>query len=209
MKFDEEETKCPEYAPEDQKGVTEAEREWKAKTSARPRLPKAFFAALALVLAAAFAGGGWLYYRANVLPEKYYMRAEALFKAADYAGALALYDKIMELKPERRDLFYYMAYCREQLGQSDDAIKFYEEHLKTEPDDVNAMTRLAWLCFARKDYNAALKWFREASKREMKNPLLWRKSAVARDERTLSVHRGDVSIDGADGFPTTRFGSAG
>ena len=79
-------------------------------------------------------------------------------------------DKIKKLRPERRDLFYYKAYCRERQGDKASAVKYYEEHLKSEPEDVKAMVRLGWLYLDRKDYNAALKWFREAARQEKKDP---------------------------------------
>ncbi|HIT02876.1 MAG TPA: tetratricopeptide repeat protein [Candidatus Caccocola faecipullorum] len=179
---DDEDIKCPETVPEEQKGLTEAERSWSVKKTQRPRVPRSVFIAAALLLLAAFAGGGWWYYRTNVLPEEYYMRAAQLFKAGDYAGAEELFDKIKKLRPERRDLFYYKAYCREQRGDKAAAVKYYEEHLKTEPEDVKAMVRLGWLYLGRGDYNAALKWFREAAKREKKDAALWRMTAEAAEK---------------------------
>ena len=148
---DDKDIKCPETVPEEQKGLTEAERSWSAQKPQRPRVPRKVFIAAALLLLAAFAGGGWWYYRTNVLPEEYYMRATQLFKAEDFAGAEELFDKIKKLRPERRDLFYYKAYCRERQGDKASAVKYYEEHLKSEPEDVKAMVRLGWLYLDRKD----------------------------------------------------------
>lgn len=183
MSFDEDEDiKCPETVPEEQKGLTEAERSWSAQKPQRPRVPRKVFVAAALVLLAAFAGGGWWYYRANVLPEEYYMRAAQLFKAGDYAGAEELFDKIKKLRPERRDLFYYKAYCRERQGDKANAVKYYEEHLKSAPEGVKAMVRLGWLYLDRREYDAALKWFREAAKQENKDAALWRLTAEAAEK---------------------------
>ncbi|OUO93493.1 tetratricopeptide repeat protein [Cloacibacillus sp. An23] len=179
---DDEDIKCPETVPDEQKGLTDAERSWSAEKPRRPRVPRSVFAGAAALLLLAFAGGGWWYYRSNVLPEKYYLSAAELFKAGDYPGAEELFDRIMKLRPERRDLFYYKAYCREQQGGKDDAIKYYEEHLKSEPEDVKAMVRLGWLYLDRKDYDAALKWFREAAKREKKDAALWRLTAQAAEK---------------------------
>ena len=110
------------------------------------------------------------------------MRATQLFKAEDFAGAEELFDKIKKLRPERRDLFYYKAYCRERQGDKAGAVKYYEEHLKSEPEDVKAMVRLGWLYLDRKDYNAALKWFREAARQEKKDAALWRLTADAAEK---------------------------
>ena len=87
---DDEDIKCPETVPEEQKGLTEAERSWSAQKPQRPRVPRKVFVAAALLLLAAFAGGGWWYYRTNVLPEEYYMRATQLFKAELHARDAAL-----------------------------------------------------------------------------------------------------------------------
>ncbi|HIR17351.1 MAG TPA: hypothetical protein IAD35_04745, partial [Candidatus Caccocola faecigallinarum] len=53
---DDEDIKCPEIVPEEQKGLTEAERSWSAQKPQRPRVPRKVFIAAALLLLAAFAG---------------------------------------------------------------------------------------------------------------------------------------------------------
>ncbi|MDO5116355.1 MAG: tetratricopeptide repeat protein [Synergistaceae bacterium] len=178
----EENIRCPDEAPEEQKGVTEEERRWSVKSPPPPRVPRCVFAALALILAAAFAGGGWWYYRANVLPEKYYLRASALFKAEEYARAEELYQKIMEIKPERRDLFYHIGFCREKMGDLPGAMEYYERHLKSADGDVKAMARLGWLYMERGDFERALKWLKEAGKHNNDEPDIWRMTAEAAEK---------------------------
>ncbi|OFB73372.1 hypothetical protein JS77_04965, partial [Synergistes jonesii] len=164
-----EEIKCPDVVPEDQKGMTEEEREWSVKAPPKPRVPRYVFTAAAVVLAVAFAGGGLWYYRTNVMPEKYNLRAEVLMKDGNYAQAEELYEKIIKIRPERRDVLFNIAACREGMGDADGATAFYEEHLKTAKNDARAMTRLGWLYMKKGDYVKALHWFQEAVRRDKKN----------------------------------------
>lgn len=174
-----EEIKCPDVVPEDQKGMTEEEREWSVKAPPKPRVPRYVFTAAAVMLAAAFAGGGLWYYRTNVMPEKYNLRAEALMKDGNYAQAEELYEKIIKIRPERRDVLFNIAACREGMGDAEGAITFYEEHLKTAKNDARAMTRLGWLYMKKGDYVKALHWFQEGVRRDKKNEELWRMTADA------------------------------
>ena len=171
--------KCPDMVPEEQKGMTEEEREWSVKSPPRPRVPRYVFVTIALILLIAFGGGSWWYYRKNVLPEKYYLRATALMKEKEYARAEELYRRIMKIRPERRDVLYNIAYCKEETGDTAEAIRYYEEHLKTAKNDAKAMTRLGWLYMKGGEYERALRWIKEAASRDKKNDELWRLTAGA------------------------------
>lgn len=175
----EEELKCPEVVPEEQTGMTEEEREWSAKTPPRPRVPRYVFVTIAVLLLISFGGGSWWYYRKNVLPEKLYMRAEALYEQKQYAHAEELYRRIMSIRPERRDILFNIAGCREEQGDVPGAIKYYEEHVKTAINDSRAMSRLGWLYMKRGNYEQALRWFKEAGKRKKKDPEIWSMAAEA------------------------------
>ena len=188
--IDGENIKCPDIVPEDQKGMTEEELEWSVKNPPRPKVPRYVFIALALILLVAFGGGSWWYYRKNVLPEKYYLRATTLMKDKQYARVEELYRRIMKIRPERRDVLYNIAYCKEETGETAEAIKYYEEHLKTAKNDTKAMTRLGWLYMKGGDYEQALKWLKEAASRDKKNDELWRLTAEA------AMKAGDVEEAG-------------
>lgn len=179
---EEDEIKCPDSVPEEQKGTTDEERKWTAKSPPRPEVPRAVFIAAACVLIAAFAAGGWWYYRTNVLPEKYYHKAAELFEAQEYAAAGELYRKIMDIRPERRDLLYHIAYCMEMTEDAASAVEYYERHLESAPGDAKAMTRLAWLYFRGEKYDAALKWFKEAAKQAKDGSEAWRLTACAAEK---------------------------
>ncbi|MEG1602715.1 MAG: tetratricopeptide repeat protein [Cloacibacillus sp.] len=176
------EIKCPETVPHDQQGMTDEEREWSAKTPPRRKVPRCVFIGIAIALLAAFGGGGWWYYRVNVLPEKYYLRAEALFNQKEYAKAEELYKKIMRIRPERRDILFKIGNCREERGDRRAAISYYEEHLKTAKNDVKAMTRVGWLYMENGEYEKALKWLKEAAKRRNKDAEIWNLTAQAAEK---------------------------
>lgn len=175
----EEEMKCPDTVPEDQTGMTDEERAWSTQTPPRRRVPRYVFITLAVVLIAAFGGGGWWYYRINVLPEKYYLRAESLYNQKQYEKAEELYKRIMRIRPERKDILYKIGNCREERGDRRAAISYYEEHLKTAKNDVKAMTRVGWLYMENGDYEKALKWLKEAAKRRKKDADIWDLTAQA------------------------------
>ncbi len=137
--------RCPETVPEEQTGTTKEEKEWGLKREPRPPLPKYIFAAAAALAAIVFFAGSIWYYRTSVLPEKYYQRATAYFKVEEYKEAFALYEKVLKLRPERKNVLFQMAFCLEKIGRPDDAIALYEEHLTLLPGDGRALLRLGWL----------------------------------------------------------------
>ena len=170
---------CPETVPDEQIGATEEERRFALKKDPRPPVPRYVFAAIAAVIVIAFVGGSFWYYRTNVLPEKYYQKATALFKQHEYENAAIYYAKVMNIRPERKDVLYQLAVCLEETGKTDAAIARYEEHLKVIPGDVKALTRLGWLYMQKGEYERALKVLRDAVKKERKKPELWEMIAKA------------------------------
>ncbi len=170
---------CPETVPDEQIGATEEERRFALKKDPRPPVPRYVFAAIAAVIVIAFVGGSFWYYRTNVLPEKYYQKATALFKQHEYENAAIYYAKVMKIRPERKDVLYQLAVCLEETGKTDAAIARYEEHLKVIPGDVKALTRLGWLYMQKGEYERALKVLRDAVKKERKKPELWEMIAKA------------------------------
>lgn len=146
----------PEIAPKDKIGVTEEEKTWAAKKPPRPHVPHYVFISIAIFFLLAFAGGGFWYHRKNILPEKYYMRAEAQFNAEKYQEAFALYEKAAKIQPDRRDIYNNMARTQVRLGDVDNAINCYEAHLKKQPDDAKASLEAAELYVDKKNYDRAI-----------------------------------------------------
>lgn len=149
-------TKCPEIAPEGKIGVTEREKEWAAQKPPRPRVPRYVFIGALAFLALAFASGATLYYRKNILPEKYYMKASAQFDAKNYDEAFALYEKVSRIQPARRDVYNYMARSLAEIGETIMAAEYYETHLQKQPDDAEAKWEAAELYAETKKYGRAI-----------------------------------------------------
>ena len=104
------EEKCPEIVPEEQTGMTKEEQEWGLKKEPRPPLPRYVFGIIAALILIIFLGGSLWYYRTSVLPEKYFQKASAHFKQEEYSEAYILYEKVLKLRPERKNILYQMAF---------------------------------------------------------------------------------------------------
>ena len=169
----EDKIKCPETAPEEQMGVTDEERQFALKQEPRPPLPRYIFAAAALLAILAFLGGGIWYYRTNILPEKYYQKATALFKQERYREAEGYYLRVLKLREERKDVLYQIAYCLEKTGRTDEAIVRYHEHLKMLPGDARALTRLGQLYMKKGEYDKALAALNDAAKKDKNKLETW------------------------------------
>lgn len=167
------EEKCPEIVPEEQTGMTKEEQEWELKKEPRPPLPRYVFGIIAALILIIFLGGSLWYYRTSVLPEKYFQKASAHFKQEEYSEAYILYEKVLKLRPERKNILYQMAFCLEKTGRIDEAIARYEEHLKTIPGDGKALLRMGWLYIQKNDDTgkglAALK----EGAAKLKDPYAW------------------------------------
>ena len=167
------EEKCPEIVPEEQTGMTKEEQEWGLKKEPRPPLPCYVFGIIAALILIIFLGGSLWYYRTSVLPEKYFQKASAHFKQEEYSEAYILYEKVLKLRPERKNILYQMAFCLEKTGRIDEAIARYEEHLKTIPGDGKALLRMGWLYIQKNDDTgkglAALK----EGAAKLKDPYAW------------------------------------
>jgi len=180
---------CPEVVPEEQTGVTEEERMWALKKEPRPPVPRFVFALAALAVLIAFIGGGFWYYRKNVLPEEYYKDASSLFKQERYAEALPLYEKVLKLRPERKGVLYQIAFCLEKTGRIDEAIARYEEHLAIMPGDGKAMLRAGLLYAEKGDYEKGLPMLKKSAERT-KDPEVWQElcnAALKAGDRDLAV----------------------
>ena len=164
--------KCPETVPEEQTGMTKEEQEWGLKKEPRPPLPRYVFGVIAALILIIFLGGSLWYYRTSVLPEKYYQRASSHFKLEEYSEAYLLYEKVLKLRPERKNILYQMAFCLEKTGRTDEAITRYEEHLKTIPGDGKALLRMGWLYTQKNDTGKGLAALKEGAAK-LKDPYAW------------------------------------
>lgn len=166
------EIKCPETVPEEQTGMTREEREWALKKEPRPPVPRSIFFIIATIFIIAFLGGSVWYYRASVLPEKYYQNATVLFNAGKFSEAGVLYEKVLKLRPERKGVLYQIALCFEKTGRIDEALVRYEEHIKLMPSDGKALLQAGWLYSEKGDYEKGVALLKNGAKK-LKDPLAW------------------------------------
>ncbi|MDD4159431.1 MAG: tetratricopeptide repeat protein [Synergistaceae bacterium] len=166
------EEKCPEIVPEEQTGMTQEEQDWGLKKEPRPPVPRYVFGVIAALILTLFLGGSFWYYRTSVLPEKYYQRAASQFKHENYAEAYLLYEKVLKLRPERKNILYQMALCLEKTGKIDEAIRDYEKHLETIPGDGKALIRIGWLYTQKNNFEKGLPALKEGAAK-LKDPYAW------------------------------------
>lgn len=127
--------------PPEKTGLTPEEEAYVPRTESRP-LPRSVFALLTCVLLLAFAGGGIFYYHSAIHPERQYQKATRLFENEHYEEALALYQKALRNRPERRGTLFQIASCYEKLGRDTEAAVSFARHLEAAPRDTNALLRL-------------------------------------------------------------------
>jgi hypothetical protein len=133
-------------APPETTGLTQEEETRVSRSeSRRPPMGVIFAAIAALVIA--FCVGGTMYYRESILPERLFLSASRLFENGEYAEAVKIYEKVLNLKPDRRDLLFKIGYSHEMLGNDIDAIDAYAIHVKNERSDAEALLRLGSLYF--------------------------------------------------------------
>lgn len=148
--------KSPEFAPEGKIGITDEEKEWAVKKPPRPRVPRYVFAGVMVCLFLSGIVSATWYYRKNILPEKYYMKAAAQFEAGNYGDAFTLYEKVAKIQPARRDVHQNMARSMVKIGDNEKAARYYEIHIQRQPEDADAKWEAAELYAEMQDYGRAL-----------------------------------------------------
>lgn len=129
----------------------------------------AFLAAVALLLAA-FLGGGLWHYRTNILPEKHYREAEALFEARRYGEALELFRRVRAERPERPYTLFFIGRCLEETGRMGEALDAYQRHVQNQPTDGEAWRRMAEIALRMGQPENALAPAEKAVKLDPKDP---------------------------------------
>jgi len=67
-----------------------------------------------------------------------YSQASAKADATDYRGAMAILDKIIAKDPRNADALNLMGFCDRKLGNTDEALEYYEKALAIKPNHVGA-----------------------------------------------------------------------
>jgi tetratricopeptide (TPR) repeat protein len=97
------------------------------------------------------------------------LRAEAEFRAGialmapgHYDEAVAHFDRVLEMDPNRRDIYLRRALAHQELGQADAALADYQAALDVNPRDAAVYSARGALYRERGDFPAALKEFDRA-----------------------------------------------
>jgi Tfp pilus assembly protein PilF len=67
-----------------------------------------------------------------------YTQASAKVNATDYRGAMSILDKIIAKDPRNPDALNLMGFCERKLGNTDEALEYYEKALAIRPNHVGA-----------------------------------------------------------------------
>src|SRR5262245_4021008 len=67
-----------------------------------------------------------------------YTQASAKVDATDYRGAMTILDKIIAKDPRNPDALNLMGFCERKLGNTDEALEYYEKALAIRPNHVGA-----------------------------------------------------------------------
>jgi len=67
-----------------------------------------------------------------------YSQASAKVNATDYRGAMSILDKIIAKDPRNPDALNLMGFCERKLGNTDEALEYYEKALAIRPNHVGA-----------------------------------------------------------------------
>jgi Tfp pilus assembly protein PilF len=84
-----------------------------------------------------------------------YKQASAKVNAKDYRGAMRILDKIIAKDPRHADALNLMGYCERKLGNTDEALEYYEKALAIKPNHVGANEYLGELYLELKDLSKA------------------------------------------------------
>ena len=67
-----------------------------------------------------------------------YQQASAKVDATDYRGAMVILDKIIAKDPRNPDALNLMGFCDRKLGNTDEALEYYNKALAIRPNHVGA-----------------------------------------------------------------------
>src|SRR5262249_52947148 len=67
-----------------------------------------------------------------------YTQASAKVDAKDYRGAMSILDKIIAKDPRNPDALNLMGFCQRKLGNTDEALEYYNKALAIRPNHVGA-----------------------------------------------------------------------
>ncbi|KAA0258386.1 DUF3808 domain-containing protein [Deferribacter autotrophicus] len=83
--------------------------------------------------------------------------AAIYFDKKDYKKSLEYFKKVLEIKKDDLQAYYFAGFLSEALNKDDDAIDFYKKALEIDSDYVQPKKRLSVIYTKRKDYDKAQK----------------------------------------------------
>ena len=94
--------------------------------------------AIAAALSVLALGSPLITANANPLARQYHDHGLDKYDAGNYQGAIADFNKAIEIDPQNADAYYYRAYAKGQLKDYQGAIADFTKTIEINPQDANA-----------------------------------------------------------------------
>ncbi len=88
----------------------------------------------------------------------------AAMSAEDFAGAIAAFEKVLEIDPDQPEALYNLGVAHENLGQIDQAVTFYKKAIELQTSAVEPYLALAAIHTANQQWPEAMAMLQEAEK---------------------------------------------
>ena len=88
----------------------------------------------------------------------------AAMSAEDFAAAIAAFEKVLEIDPDRPEAFYNLGVAHENLGQIDQAVTFYKKASELQASSVEPYLALAAIYTANQQWPEAMAMLQGAEK---------------------------------------------
>ena len=86
----------------------------------------------------------------------------AAMTAKDYAAAVAAFEKVLEIDPEKTEAIYNLGVAHENLGQMDQAVTYYKQAVDLQTSTVEPYLALATIYTANQQWPEAMAMLQEA-----------------------------------------------
>lgn len=120
-------------------------------------------------------------------------KGDALMRLSRYEGALAAYDRALQLKPEQRQNLNNIGKILYQLGRLPEALATHETAIELDPKDAEAWNGKGLALLGLGRYEAALNAFQQARKLKPQFPKFWESQGLAleylgREREALDIY---------------------
>jgi uncharacterized protein (TIGR02145 family) len=97
----------------------------------------------------------WIQNYCKKTAEEYYNKGISKFNIKDYTGAIAAYNKAIQLKPDYADAYYYRGTAKYYLQDYTGAMIDYNQAIQLKPDNANAYSARGTVKYYLQDMNGA------------------------------------------------------